>query len=165
MTTFDQVDEVLFRIHARVLTQGLYVDYVFGDGSGPPWAYTVGLLDLGHPEVIVFGLDPTDTQHVVQTLFDEIECGIVRPVGRSRRQRPLGCPPRSVRLIPVAEQHWECAGAHRMCVVSGYHRALGRADSELHALQLVWATSRGTFPWHARASKRERGLQPLLDED
>jgi len=163
MTTFDEVDEVLFRIHARVMVDGLYVNYVPADGAAPAWAATVGLLDLGHPEVVVFGLGVAATTDALQHLFDEIEYGIRRPVGRTRRPRDLGCPPHTVRLLPVADEHWDCGGDHRLCLAAGYHGALGRPRAALRAVQLVWATPRGTFPWHARATEADRRRQPLLD--
>jgi hypothetical protein len=164
MTTFDQKDEVLFRIHARILTDGVYLDFVPGDGRRPPWAHTIGLLEMQHPEVVVFGLDRVTTQDVIEALFHEVVCGLDRPVGRQRRQSRLGCaPPRSVRMVPVADVHWECAGDHRLCPAAMYHLALGRRREELRALQLVWANRSGRFPWHANASEADRRRQPLLD--
>ena len=68
-----------------------------------------------------------------------------------------------MRLVPVADQHWDCDGDHLLCLAAGYHRALGRGRSELRAEQLVWASSRGAFPWHAKATLQDRRLQPLLD--
>src|SRR5690606_905041 len=46
----------------RMITQivrqnGWAVQYVNGEGTTPPFAYTVGLFGLNHPELIVFGLD------------------------------------------------------------------------------------------------------------
>lgn len=39
-----------------------------GDDEGPPFAYTVGLFGLGHPELLVFGLDPATTLRLLNTL-------------------------------------------------------------------------------------------------
>lgn len=40
-----------------VRQDGWAVQYVNGEGTTPPFAYTVGLFGLNHPELIVFGLD------------------------------------------------------------------------------------------------------------
>ena len=44
-----------------------------GDGDdGPPFAYTVGLFGLGHPELLAFGLDPETTARLFNTVGDRI---------------------------------------------------------------------------------------------
>lgn len=46
-----------------------------GDDEGPPFAYTVGLFGLGHPELLVFGLDPDTALAVLNHLGDRIRDG------------------------------------------------------------------------------------------
>jgi len=43
-----------------------------GDDDGPPFAYTVGIFGLGHPELLVFGLDPGATARLLNSLGDRI---------------------------------------------------------------------------------------------
>jgi len=43
-----------------------------GDEDGPPFAYTVGLFGLGHPELLAFGLDPETTARLFNTVGDRI---------------------------------------------------------------------------------------------
>lgn len=43
-----------------------------GDDEGPPFAYTVGLFGLGHPELLVFGVDPNTAYALLNTLGDRI---------------------------------------------------------------------------------------------
>lgn len=43
-----------------------------GDDDGPPFAYTVGMFGLGHPELLVFGLDPGATTRLLNSLGDRI---------------------------------------------------------------------------------------------
>ena len=164
MTTFDVMDEVMFRIHADVLNDGASVQHLASASGTMTWAHTIGLLERGHPEVIAFGLDPATAGELLWSLVSEIEEGVVRPVGRTRRQRDIGCPPMGVRLVPVADEHWDCDGEHLLCLAAGYHGALGRSRSQLRAVQLVWASGRNrTLPWHAKASRLDRCSQPLLD--
>jgi hypothetical protein len=164
MTTFDVMDELMFAIHADVVNDGACVQSLSSASGTMTWTHTIGLLERGHPEVIVFGLDPAFAGDLLWSLVAEIEEGVVRPVGRTRRQRDLGCPPMGLRLVPVADKHWDCAGDHLLCLAAGYHGALGRTRSELRAVQLVWASGRNrTLPWHARASRLDQLAQPLLD--
>jgi hypothetical protein len=165
VSAFDIHDEILFKVHFRIATQGVCVEYVFGEGREPSWGYTVGLLTYGHPEVIVFGLDECCTASVVEWLLAEIRTGITRPVGRTRRQPRLGDPGLPIRLIPVPERFWGCSdiSEHRLCIAFEYFRAIGWERADLRAVQLVWATRSGRFPWHAGASKLDKKRQPLLD--
>ncbi|WP_425310911.1 DUF4262 domain-containing protein [Ammonicoccus fulvus] len=48
---------------------------IHGDGQGPPFCYTVGLFGLGHPELIVFGLDHESAGHTLNWFFDRIRRG------------------------------------------------------------------------------------------
>ena len=43
-----------------------------GDDDGPPFAYTVGMFGLGHPELLVFGLEPGATARLLNSLGDRI---------------------------------------------------------------------------------------------
>lgn len=43
-----------------------------GDDEGPPFAYTVGLFGLGHPELLVFGLEADTAMHLLNALGDRI---------------------------------------------------------------------------------------------
>lgn len=43
-----------------------------GDDEGPPFAYTVGLFGLGHPELLVFGLEPDTAMRLLNALGDRI---------------------------------------------------------------------------------------------
>lgn len=43
--------------------------------EGPPFAYTVGLFGLGHPELLVFGLDPTTASQLLNYLGSRIKDG------------------------------------------------------------------------------------------
>lgn len=43
-----------------------------GDELDPPFAYTVGLFGMGHPELLVFGLDPDLTSSVLNDLGDRV---------------------------------------------------------------------------------------------
>jgi hypothetical protein len=156
------VDEILFQVHSRIARYGISIEHVV-DGSRVLWSHTVGFLDLGHPEVIVFGLDECCASSALACLLEEVRLGIFRPVGRTRQQPKLGEPGLPVRLVPVPDHYWDCTDDHRICIAAWYHEAVGRDRADLRALQLVWATKAGKFPWHAGASRLDKRRQPLLD--
>jgi hypothetical protein len=44
-------------------------------GDGPPFAYTTGLFGLGHPELLILGVDPPSASTVIGTLGERIRSG------------------------------------------------------------------------------------------
>ena len=160
MSKFDWHDEYLFDIHRKVERFGFAIQYVMGEGAKPPWGYTIGFLAHGHPEVIVFGLDPESTSSALHYLFDEIRSGEDRrPVGVGRDQELRGLP---IRLLPVPDEHWDDV-EDRLCIAVSYYQGLRWRRSEMRAVQLVWATDEGSFPWDVECPHRMRRLQPILD--
>jgi hypothetical protein len=65
----DQEDR---RITETVRRHGWAVQYVGGLGDIPPFAYTVGLFGLGHPELVVFGLDASSAVGLLNDLGSRI---------------------------------------------------------------------------------------------
>lgn len=46
-----------------------------GDGTGPAFAYTVGLFGLGHPELLVFSLPPEAATSVLNGFGERVRSG------------------------------------------------------------------------------------------
>jgi hypothetical protein len=120
-----------------------------GDDDGPPFAYTVGLFGLGHPELLVFGLDPDTAFQLLDT------CGqIVREDGA---------------LIPgqmLSFDQWE----HRVIpeevpnpgdIVFTANRFYERPDEySVPVLQLSYDDINGRFPWEEGYSHPESQPRP-----
>ena len=68
----DQEDRHVTEIIRR---HGCFLQYVMGDDAEPSFAYTVGLFGIGHPEVIVFGLDPRSSSVVLNHVHDRVREG------------------------------------------------------------------------------------------
>lgn len=77
---WDQEDE---RIKTVIRRHGWAIEYIGGGGcavpgcdggddEGPPFAHTIGLFGLGHPELLVFDLDPVTSARLLNTLGDRI---------------------------------------------------------------------------------------------
>jgi hypothetical protein len=77
------LDQEDARIRSVIRRHGWAIEYIGGgccsvpgcdggDDEGPPFAYTVGLFGLGHPELLVFGLDPETTWHLLNDLGSRV---------------------------------------------------------------------------------------------
>lgn len=159
MTSLHWRDELMFQVHTTIEGHGFFIQYVMGERCDPSWGYTIGFLAHGHPEVVVFGLDDVSTAGALHHLYKEVVDRRHRPVGADEEQDLAGLP---MRLLRVPDAHWSDA-SDRLCTAVEYYRAFGWDPEQLSALQLVWATPSGEFPWELECSERFRHLQPILD--
>lgn len=53
-----------------------------GDDDGPPFAYTVGLFGMGHPELVIFGVDPEAALGILNDLGRRVRAGDALLAGR-----------------------------------------------------------------------------------
>lgn len=152
------LDQEDARIKTVIRQHGWAIEYIGGgccsvpgcDGGGdegPPFAYTVGLFGLGHPELLVFGLDPDTTCTLLNELGDRIRADQA--------------------LIPgqmLTFEDWE----HRVVpevvpnpgeIVFTANRFYQRPDDySVPALQLSYDDLGGRFPWEESFSAPD--LQP-----
>jgi len=119
---------------------GWALQYVFDgeDEQVPPYCYTIGLHELGHPELLVVGLDHGTAAHLLNTVGERIRHGEWLRVGdvltvdeRSNRLE--------VRTVPNPGDILFSANRH-------YRRA---DEDSIPAYQLVWHDMNGRFPWDA----------------
>lgn len=110
-------------------------------------SYTIGLSDLGLPEILVFGL-PMQAAHVI----------LNAAVSRLKEGNlPLDVPVTELANLPT------CFRAVAPTAAAPYIiQANNRAGRELPALQLVWPDTRGRFPWEPEAEARFKCVQPEL---
>jgi Domain of unknown function (DUF4262) len=107
-----------------------------GDDDGPPFAYTVGLFGLGHPELLVFGFDPETT------------CSLLNHLGGLVRDDRVLMPGQMMEL-----EGWR----HRFVpeevpnpgeIVFSANRFYQRpAQYSVPVLQLSYDDRQGRFPW------------------
>lgn len=152
------LDQEDARIRSVIRRHGWAIEYIGGgccsvpdcdggDDEGPPFAYTVGLFGLGHPELLVFGLDPQTTH----ALFDDLG-------NRVRADETL------VPGLLLTFDRWE----HRVVpeevpnpgeIVFSANRFYQRpADYSVPVLQLSYDDFAGRFPWDP--GYRSPELQP-----
>jgi hypothetical protein len=151
------LEEMDRQIDANIKQYGWHTTGVFPTADDPletaSFAYTAGLAEIGHPEIITFSL-PAQVAHGILGTFVE------RVRDNKERCRP-GPAPDILRnyegwLVEVPES-----------VVSSYfgvalRRARGRTEG-FAALQFVWPDKDGRFPWD-EGYKYPKWVQPVLGE-
>ena len=80
------LDQEDTRVAQTIRRQGWFIQYVLscrrttpgdggGDHEGPPFAYTVGLFGMGHPELLIVGVPPVTAASVLNTIGDRVRAG------------------------------------------------------------------------------------------
>ncbi len=122
------------RIDDAIQHFGCFIQAVGGGDEEPPFAYTVGLYGLGHPELIVFGLDVESAAGTLNWFFARIRDGggltpgeIVSPPGSGTRFL-VEARPGAGRALFAANRY--------------YHRS---RRNPVRAFQLTWDAD-GAFP-------------------
>lgn len=120
-----------------------------GEDEEPPFAYTVGLFGLGHPELLVFGLDPDSALHLLNELGNRVKLGDALVPGML-----IELDDWSHRVIPEEVPN---PGE----VVFSANRFYQRPDfASVPVLQLSYDDSRGHFPWEEDYSHPDRQPRP-----
>jgi len=120
-----------------------------GDDDGPPFAYTVGLFGMGHPELLAFGLDPSTTSE----LFNAIGRG-VRDDETLIPGQMLTFPEWGHRVVPEAVPN---PGEIVFSANRFYQRP---TDFSVPVLQLSYDDLQGRFPWEEGYSDTEMQPRP-----
>ena len=138
----DQQDK---RTAQTIRTHGTHIEYVMGDmrRSQTPFAYTIGLFGMGHPELLVFGLDARTTGLLLNDVADRVRAGSDVVPGELLEFSGWG---HRVTVESVPNPGDIAFAANR------YYRRPDEFSVEL--LQLTYDDRYGRFPWeddHANA--------------
>jgi Domain of unknown function (DUF4262) len=139
------------QILADIVALGAHIAHVPASDDWPEYSYTAGLTTtFGHPELILFGLEPESAEALLDALIDEIDEGRRFEVGSEHegllRNYPLrihGVPPAMIETI--------------------LPRALWASGGTATAVQLVWPDKQGRWPWQDDVREGFAELQPVLD--
>jgi hypothetical protein len=144
------LDQVDAGITAHVRRYGWHIEYVGGgscdrpgcgcgaDDEGPPFAYTVGLFGLHHPELLMFGVPKGLAARVLNTLGERIRSGDTLLSGQLVT---LDDWPHSIIPEPVPNPGE---------IVFTANRYYARPDEHsVPVLQLSYDDTAGRFPWEA----------------
>ncbi|MEJ5867004.1 DUF4262 domain-containing protein [Pseudokineococcus sp. 5B2Z-1] len=129
-------EEVLAQHLLAIEEQGWSHEAVEGDGTGPAFAYTIGLTRQdGHPEVVVSGLEPHVADHLLHAVADRVLAGHRLAAGG---EVDLGLDV-WFKLVGVRRPQ-------RLVTAQEVFATPGHAGL-VPALQLVWPDHAGLWPW------------------
>jgi hypothetical protein len=140
------VEDYLAVIRGKIHRRGWTVQYV---EDRVPYAYTIGLTRHGLPEFLMTGISPQRALRLLGGIAEsaaEVAWNVDVPKPGARLALP------GPTLIEVVEV--EHPDAHM-------NAAIAICGSEVRGLQLVWADSRGHWPW-SPSFNNCRGGQPVL---
>jgi hypothetical protein len=161
MDSFTRIDDFWFRVEAALAGGHFWVTHVGGTRTTPSWAYTIGFLARGFPEMVTIGLSPQSSHAFLNFAFEQMKLGAPLEEGRVHRRvcwndLPLAAVPLAPdRFVPPSDL---------MNALFGYYEARGGLPAEPRVSQLVWPDMEGRLPWDPGFDESLRIYQPLLDE-
>ncbi|GAA5198809.1 DUF4262 domain-containing protein [Microbacterium jejuense] len=131
----DQEDR---RTAQTIRAHGTSNEYVFGDlqKREAPYAYTIGLFGLGHPELLVFGLDPRTSALLLDDVSarvragEDLRAGQILAFAGWRHRVAVEVVPNPGEIVFAANSYYERADLHSVPV-----------------FQLTYDDRDGRFPW------------------
>lgn len=146
------MDEYERNIHAHIEKYGCSVTSVFDEkGEEPPFSYSIGIAKTAMaPELIVVGLKKDIGHWLINEYNRRVRAGERFSPGTPYTGFLEGHP---VQFGVVAQDQRE----EYMRSAAWLHGGPG-----FEALQLIWPSTDGIWPWDAEASERFRRQQPLL---
>jgi len=143
--------DYMSRILSQVSSTGWAVPGVSGDGTAPPWAYSIGLwASYGHPDLAAFGRPLGQLAVIVKRLCQRVADEDSLSLGD---ELDHVCPSRLA--IREVDDSWRLTSLfHCSDEFHGYIRP--------PIYQVVWADRDGNFPWELRFEPTLAGVQPML---
>jgi hypothetical protein len=171
MSRSDDFDDLLApyvrQLASAIATHGFAVVPVgYGGCSDPaccgprarhPWTYSVGLAEIGQPEVVLMGLTPTSAHFAISWIAEQARTGEPVPV-----DDPFELERVRVKLIDVPSG-WLLTDPSRMAMWFVHYDPSGRSRRLPAVCQLVWADADGRFPDDPDCDDAVASQQPLLD--
>ena len=131
-------DQYASLIADKIRQHGWFIKFVSGCSDDPPptFAYTIGLFGLGHPELVVCGVDPGTAAGLLNELGDRIRAGANFVPGELitfddwPHRVVLETMPNPGEILLMANDH--------------YQRP---PEASVPALQVTYDDMSGRFPW------------------
>jgi hypothetical protein len=122
------------------------------DPRAPEWAYTVGLHhSYGHPEILIIGLENELTQVLLQNINSRIrDKSLSFRHGTVWNDVIVGYDCYFQRIDPVDYGEWFAANRWFY------------GDNNFEAVQMLWPSVSGIYPWQSEADPYLRWDQPML---
>lgn len=130
-----------------VARTGMAIRGVIGSRGETSWAYSIGRVLLGLPELIVVGMPSHQCGHLINHVADEWDRVLSGELDSF------------VHLVPLPERIVATTNYVRdACRLAREHGLL----SELRVMQVVWPDRAGHFPWDPACDSATRHVQPML---
>ena len=123
-----------------------------------PWTYTVGLTEVGQPELVLMGLDPAPAHFAISWVANEGRAG--RPVPLDQ---PVSLEGAGLRVLDVPDD-WVLADLNRMAGWFAHYGSSTTFTSLPEIRQVVWSDPSGWFPDDPQCADWVRQEQPILRE-
>lgn len=141
--TLAWLDQQDARVRDTIRTNGWAIEYVFHDAEAAlgssdrvPFAYTVGLYGMGHPELLILGIPPETAAGVLNELGERVRGGEQLVPGQL-----IGFDGRWHRIVPEEVPN-------PAEIVFGANRYYGfPAPMSVPVLQLSYDDRNQRFPW------------------
>lgn len=124
--------------------------------SATPWTYSIGLTDVGQPELVVLGLEPDITVTLVNEVASRRRAGLL-----SNDEASFVHAGSSFRLVDVPDR-WYRLDINRMAAWFTHYARPGMSQRALVVQQIVWPDRFGRFPDDPEADPLFRRRQPML---
>ena len=135
MTTPEQLERYEENLLELILKYGWAIQHERGRGGVPGFSYTVGLCGFNAPEMVIFGLEPTVSQIILNAIADGVRDGKRWVSGDRTGAFLVGG--RELAFIDVANSLPDLIMANRTYLTA----------VPVPALQVVWPDRGGAFPW------------------
>jgi hypothetical protein len=148
----DELDDHELKFVQAIREHGFFRTNVLADDKGPGFSFTTGFwVNLGQPELIVFGLDSQTAHNVLWDCYRDLKGGRILPVGERAAEVFGGGV--DAWLRPVAAENYPD--------FLGWSRWFHGGDG-FPCLQLFWPDQAGRFPWEDGVADSVRRAQPDL---
>lgn len=166
----EPLDDTVADLVAKIDEYG-YAMVVVGTGEcsepgctcGPsphPYAYSLGLVDIDHPELVTFGVPVGHVNVLMRPVFDAAERGRPLAIGRAHRHRIDGGP--TISLVPVPELWLRRDPGRVGCWFGVYGGSPGPLPP---FVQICWSDVTGAMPWEPGCDPGVAARQPILADD
>lgn len=148
-------DDIASRIQQAIAENiknyGLHVQYVFASEDKPSFIYTIGMTNIGAPELLVFSLPPEAVAGAMNHLYQEMRmCHRPKDAETITDLWPVKMILESVDSQDAAEYTIQA---------DEYYR--GKGVKPVYK-QLVWPDANGKYPHQYGFDKKLRAAQPYL---
>jgi len=141
------------KLLADVKSHGWHLVGVEEDSEGPAFTFSVGLLySLGHPEILIMGLQPSISGNLINDMGDAIRAGQTFQAGKQYDDIAAGFP---LAFVAMDRRHYRQYLGYALW----FYRTL-----DIPVLQCVWPDKAGIFPWQPGYDSRFFDLQRILGE-